>query len=374
MATLETSPGDEMTFPGSQFDDESSDATGPHPPSNDRTKVYYPLVVSESLGLSIEERGREIQRLLGFNQSILAYRLDENSQRMYCRDFYSYLEFAGTVDEALRPATLARWMNHLATARIPGTEKGYSPNTINRMASAVRKIMKEAGKQGFIDPRVAESFAKIEGVSVKALKGNLRKNNRVRIERETMRLMSDSSELDRLMGLRNHAILHTLASTGLRIETFRLLTQDQVLRRAGGYTVHVRGKNEIEFRDVPLSDEAYEAIQAWVAARPVSSKYLFTRFDGGSSDSERPRLSARPLSAVSIRAIVKQYAKAVGLVDEDGKVPVKPHDLRRFVGTTLAKTKGVVQAKLVLGHKKVSTTIDHYVLDEVELGITNDLF
>jgi len=31
MATLETSPGDEMTFPGSQFDDESSDATGPHP-------------------------------------------------------------------------------------------------------------------------------------------------------------------------------------------------------------------------------------------------------------------------------------------------------------------------------------------------------
>ncbi len=71
---------------------------------------------------------------------------------------------------------------------------------------------------------------------------------------------------------------------------------------------------------------------------------------------------------------MKQYAKAVGLVDEDGKVPVKPHDLRRFVGTTLAKTKGVVQAKLVLGHKKVSTTIDHYVLDEVEMGITNDLF
>jgi integrase len=70
-----------------------------------------------------------------------------------------------------------------------------------------------------------------------------------------------------LIELRNLAILLTLALTGLRVETFRTLTQDQVVQRPGGYAVHIRNKNEVEFRDVPLSDEAYAAIEQWLALR-----------------------------------------------------------------------------------------------------------
>src|SRR5450755_2720908 len=130
----------------------------PHPApkivdAQERTRV--PLVASSSIGLSIEERGLEIAQLLGFNQEILAYRLDSSSRRMYTRDVHAYLEFAQTPEQALQPATLVRWMNHLAQVKIPGTQKGYSPNTINRMASAVRRLMKEAGKQDLLDPRVA---------------------------------------------------------------------------------------------------------------------------------------------------------------------------------------------------------------------------
>ncbi len=349
----------------------------PHPAphivdAQERTRV--PLVASSSIGLSIEERGLEIAQLLGFNQEILAYRLDSSSRRMYTRDVHAYLEFAHTPEQALQPATLIRWMNHLAQVTIPGTQKGYSPNTINRMASAVRRLMKEAGKQDLLDPRVADAFSKVEGVSKQALKGNLRKQNRVRIEPETMRAMAQTVDRSRLIELRNLALLLTLASTGLRVETFRHLTLDQVVRRSGGYAVSIRSKNEVEFRDVQLSDEAYAAIQDWLAVRPVASPYLFTHFDGGKSDAQKPRLSEKPLSAVSIRAIVKQFARACGIINEEGRVPVKPHDFRRFVGTMIAKKYGPKQAQLLLGHKQIATTLDNYVLEEAEMGITNHLF
>ena len=331
--------------------------------------------IRESIGLSLEDRGQEIHRLFGFNQHILAYRLDETSLRMYCRDFYAYLEFAGTVEQASRPATLVRWMNWLATATNPATGRGYSPNTINRMASAVRRIMKEAGKQELLDPSVSEAFKHVEGVSVKALKENLRRHNRVRIDADAMRQIADAPDVDHLLGLRNRALFLTLASTGLRIETFRLLTQDQVVQRDHHYAVSIRSKNEIAFRDVPLSCEAYLAIQAWLRARPTPSPYLFTRFDGGQSDGEHPRSSEKPLSAVSVRAIIKEYARTAGFVDPDtGRGIVKPHDLRRYVGTTVAKRYGPKQAQLILGHKSIKTTLDHYVLEEPEMGITNDLF
>lgn len=102
---------------------------------------------------------------------------------------------------------------------------------------------------------------------------------------------------------------------------------------------------------------------------------LFTRFDGGRSESDHPRVSGEPLSAVSVRAIIKDYARTAGLIDpETGKAIVKPHDLRRYVGTNVAKRFGPKQAQLVLEHKSIKTTLDHYVLEEPEMGITNNLF
>ena len=186
--------------------------------------------------------------------------------------------------------------------------------------------------------------------------------------------MAKTVDRSRLIEARNLALLLTLASTGLRVETFRLLTINQVVRRDGGYALSIRSKNEVQFRDVQLSDEAFTAIQNWLAVRPVASQYLFTRFDGGKSDAENPRLSDKPLSAVSIRAIVKQFAASIGIVDKQGKVPVKPHDFRRFVGTIIAKKNGPKQAQLLLGHKHIATTLDNYVLEEAEMGITNNLF
>ncbi|MFQ5915886.1 MAG: tyrosine-type recombinase/integrase, partial [Nitrospinota bacterium] len=74
-----------------------------------------------------------------------------------------------------------------------------------------------------------------------------------------------------------------------------------------------------------------------------------------------------PLSVSSAWRAVRKYARQCGLAD------VKPHDFRRFVGTELAR-RDIRQAQRALGHKRLETTAAHYVLDELQPGLTEGLF
>jgi integrase len=131
----------------------------------------------------------------------------------------------------------------------------------------------------------------------------------------------------------------------------------------GGYQVQIIGKNDIEYRNAPLKPEAYQAIQTWLKDRPVDSDFVFTSFEGRGED----RLSERAMNTASIWRTVKAYA------DQCGLEHIKVHDFRRFVGTQLAK-KDPHAAQKALGHKDISTTFNHYVLNKLEVGITDDLY
>jgi integrase/recombinase XerD len=242
-----------------------------------------------------------------------------------------------------------------------------SPNTINRMLAATKRLMKEAAEQGYLSHEQAEAFGHVRGVKIAALKMRVKVNARTRIEPEGMRAITNAAETERLIGLRNLALLHTLASSGLRVSEAAQLKRDQVVRRLNGYVVRVMGKNETEYTDTNLSVEAYQAIAAWLAARPVESDYIFTRFDGRGKEGEGTRASPLPLSRKSIWQIVRQHAEEAGL-DQ-----VKTHDLRRFVGTQLARVD-IRKAQKTLRHKRIETTARHYVLDEIEVGITDKLY
>lgn len=115
-------------------------------------------------------------------------------------------------------------------------------------------------------------------------------------------------------------------------------------------------------REAPLSAEAKEAIDVWLARRPVASAYVFTAANG-----RGPRRAARHLTEENIEKIVKAYAGRAGLEH------VKPHDFRRFVGTQLARAD-IRKAQKALGHCSIETTARHYVLDRLEPGWTDDLF
>ena len=89
---------------------------------------------------------------------------------------------------------------------------------------------------------------------------------------------------------------------------------------------------------------------------------IFTSFGGRGG-----RLSTAPLSSVGVWRVVQRYAEQVGQAD------VKPHDFRRFVGTQLARPD-IRIAQKALGHKRIDTTAAHYVLDELEPNLADDLY
>ena len=299
---------------------------------------------------------------LHFDSAILAGSVAPSSLAMYERDFRAYLSYAQTVEAARSASTLARWRTELVNTTT------MSPNTINRMLSAVKRLISEAADQGYITHEEAEAFQRVRGVKVDTMKTRMRISNRVRITPEDMRRLIDSIDTSTLVGLRNKALFLTLASSGLRVKELSRLTQPQILQKEQKYLLHMyaeEGKNQKEDREAHISPEAVEAIRVWLAARPVQSKYIFTSFEGRSKN-EAKRALAKPITPQGAWLVVKNIAEPL--------IPdVKPHDFRRFVGTQLIMQKGLTHAQKALGHKDISTTTK-YDLSEIEAGATDNLF
>ena len=265
----------------------------------------------------------------------------------------------------MQPETLAQWRAHLATATT------ISPNTINRMISAVKRLVKEAAVQGYATHETAAAFEQVQGVKVKALKERQKAHARTLISPEQMRAICTAPNASSLAGKMHRALLATLAGSGCRISEVVSLTPSQIEYgtdddgRSGWYLM-VMGKNETEAGKRPLSDEANRLIQQWLTARSaagVNSDHIFTGFSGRGS--RGPRIT--PITTVSAWELVQRYAEAAGVPN------VKPHDFRRFVGTRLAK-KDIRLAQKALGHKRIETTARHYVMDDLPLGMTNSLY
>jgi integrase len=290
---------------------------------------------------------------------LLAGRLAASTVAMYTWDCAAYVTFAG-YDSAvvLRAETLRRWRTHLVA------DTPLSPHTINRMLAAVKRVVTEGARQGLVDRAVAEAFAQVEGVSVGALRHRLKAHARVRITPAQMRQLCEAPSAGTLLGGRDRALLLTLATSGCRISEVVGLTPAQVTPRDGGYFLQVLGKRQHTPREAPLAQEAAAAIQAWLAQRGAGrpDTPVFTRFAGGGW-----RPTTAPLSVSSAWRVVRKYALQCVLPH------VKPHDFRRFVGTELAK-RDLRQAQKALGHQRLETTVQHYVLDELQPGLTEHLF
>lgn len=290
---------------------------------------------------------------------LLAGRLAASTVAIYTWDCTAYVAFCG-YDSAvvLAAETLRHWRTHLVV------DTTLSPHTINRMLAAVRRVMREGAVQGLVAREVAEAFGQVEGVSVVALRHRLKVHARVRITPAQMRQLCEAPAAGTLLGGRDRALLLTLATSGCRISEVVTLTPAQVTPRDGSYFLQVLGKRQHTPREAPLAQEAAAAIQAWLAQRGAGrpDTRLFTRFAGGGW-----RPTTAPLSVSSAWRVVRKYALQCGLPH------VKPHDFRRFVGTELAK-RDLRQAQKALGHQRLETTVQHYVLDELQPGLTEHLF
>ena len=162
---------------------------------------------------------------------------------------------------------------------------------------------------------------------------------------ETFALM-DSPDLDRLLGLRDKAILEVLYGGGLRVSELVGLSLVDLDRSNG--VVRVLGKGNKE-RLCPLNPTALEAIELWLVrrgellARPGKSQdpqALFLNHRGG-------RLTTR-----SIGRHLDAYVLKLGLERK-----LSPHALRHSFAThLLAGGADIRVIQELLGHASLSTT------------------
>ena len=107
--------------------------------------------------------------MLTFDSTILAGQIAPSSVAGYQQDLTGYQRFCDHGGrEVLDAASLARWRQMLAE------DTRLSPHTINRRMAAVKSVVKEAALQGYLDQAVAETFGRVVGVPVKALKDRIR--------------------------------------------------------------------------------------------------------------------------------------------------------------------------------------------------------
>ena len=93
---------------------------------------------------------------------ILTGHLAPTSLVKYQQALRAYLAFCGTPAQALQATSLARWRTYLAQATT------FSPHTINRLLAAVKRLVKEAAAQGYVDAVTAAAFAGVSGVKPQA--------------------------------------------------------------------------------------------------------------------------------------------------------------------------------------------------------------
>ena len=173
-----------------------------------------------------------------------------------------------------------------------------------------------------------------------------------------MQQLCSMPDTSTLVGLRDRALLLTLATSGVRASECGGLLVDRIYHKEGGYIIQVMGKKDVEYRDANLSPLAYTAIQTWLSARGIASPYVFTQF---SDFGETP--NAHPMTARAIWEAVKTYATSIGLDY------ISPHSFRRYLAQNLAPID-LNMARISLGHASVATT-QRYLLNQLTVGVTD---
>lgn len=166
-----------------------------------------------------------------------------------------------------------------------------------------------------------------------------------------------------LMEARDRCITELLYGCGLRIgELVGLDVQASATARGwidiDAAEAHVLGKGS-KRRSVPVGSKALEALQTWLASRPVWAKddgALFINSRGGR------------LSPQYIRVRLKKRSFSAGLA-----TPVHPHMLRHSFASHVLQSSGDLRAvQELLGHANITTTQVYTRLDFQHLAKVYD--
>jgi integrase/recombinase XerC len=244
------------------------------------------------------------------------------------REFLHYLsppETEPPAPTAIDQLVLREWLASLYSHRLTAV-------TIRRKLAAIRSLFRFMLREGVVAVNVARLVRTPKAPQ---------KLPEVMSPEQVNALIDgvSASELERPHPVRDRAIFELLYGCGVRVSELAGLNLHD-LDRAERW-LRVRGKGRKE-RQVPLPGKAAEALERYLAERPVvrDEPAVFLNHRGG-------RLTDR-----GIRGIVKFYATLV-----TGDPSIHPHSFRHAYATHLLADGADLRAiQELLGHARLSTT------------------
>jgi site-specific recombinase XerD len=256
--------------------------------------------------------------------------------------FDQFLAESSTPFESVDKGVITRYKAYLTSRdrktpnRLKEQEKILVSRSVNRMLSSLRSYLKfliEMDKPTPISPE-AVKLTKTE-----------RKHPQVAEIDDLIRLIEAPSkfETDRLVGLRNRAMLEILFSTGMRISELCGLNRNQI-DDSGKIFIMGKGKKQ---RFVYLTPRATEHLDYYLATRRDNFPSLFIPYSGQNTKSLKKRISTNYLQAK-----IKKYREKLKI-----NVPTSAHSLRHGFATYLAEEGASPAAiQILLGHESLDTT------------------
>ncbi len=214
----------------------------------------------------------------------------------------------------------------------------YAPATANKMLSAVRGVMKQAWKLGYIS---ADDYQLIK--TVEAVKGEALPAGRALTEAEIEAMLQVCADDETAAGARDGALVVLLRAGGLRRAEICALTIDNY--EQVNQTLLVKGKGSKQ-RELPLTEDVRNALADWLRVRGSKSGALFCPVNKSGKVTIKGRMSPQAI----YNAVIKR-------ADQAGVNHISTHDFRRtFVGDLLEAGADISTVQKLAGHANVTTT------------------
>ena len=213
----------------------------------------------------------------------------------------------------------------------------YSPATTNRILSALRGVLKEAWRLGYISAELYQRTIDVQNVKAETLPAG-----RELSQGEILALVNACKADQSPGGVRDAAIIGLLYTCGLRRAELVSLNRADFEPETGRLLVR-EGKGRRQ-RAVFVQGGALRALNDWIAVSGDQEPLFVPVLKGG-------KVTRRRMNAQTIYDMLKKRAAQAGVRE------FSPHDLRRtFVGDMLDRGVDIATVASIAGHASVETT------------------
>ncbi len=258
--------------------------------------------------------------------------------------------YGKALDDLFRFAA-GRPLNRELLLQFQASMEGLAAPTVNLRLAAVRTMVREASRNGWIAPDEAARLTSVPNFPERGTRlGNW-------LTREQARELLRVPDRATLLGQRDYLVLGFLLGCGLRRAELAALDVGSLGMREGRWVIpDLRGKGG-RLRTVAVPAWLREAVERWQREAEVGEGPLLRRMGKGG------RVLEQGLGVDSIRLIVLSAARAIGFPG------IAPHDLRRTCARLCRESGGELeQIRFLLGHSSIQTT-ERYLGSQQQLAL-----